>query len=317
LEVNMIENIVDANDLARVSTTAGQTMRKVKVLFLAANPVGTQLLQLDEEICQISAKLRAAECGDSLELISRWAVRPDDLLQALLEEKPHIVHFSGHGSSAGELIVLDDRGNPKRVSKEAIVSLFRTLTDNIRVVVLNACHTRSQAAAIAKSIDCTVGMNRPVGDEAAIVFAASFYRALGFGRSVKEAFELGKAALLLEGISEDQTPELLARKGVDASRLVLAAAPVTAMLGAEKLAVKGLPKRLGVLERVALVRDLSGLAPVDWATLVAAIEGAGPQVSSRVPVAEQVAELVRWAEGTTGPGLVTVGEAAKELSLRP
>ena len=75
--------------------------------------------------------------------------------------------------------------------------------------MLNACYSRPQAEALAQTIDCTVGMNRAIGDEAAIVFAASFYRAIGFGRSVKEAFELGKAALLLEGIPEDETPELI------------------------------------------------------------------------------------------------------------
>src|SRR4051812_43215152 len=190
-------------------------MHKVKVLFLAATPAGSQPLKLDEEIRQITAKVRAAEYRDSLELVSRWAVRPDDLMQALLEVKPHVVHFSGHGSPAAELILLDDRGDPKPVGQEALVHLFRTLKDNVRVVVLNACYSRTQAEAIAKTIDCTVGMNRPIGDAAAIVFAASFYRALGFGRSVKEAFELGNAALLLEGIPEDLTPELLTRPGVE------------------------------------------------------------------------------------------------------
>ena len=116
------------------------------------------------------------------------------LLQVLLEHKPEIVHFSGHGSSAQQLIFVDDQGNKKPVTKEALVHLFRTLKDNIRLVLLNACSTRPQAEAIAETIDCTIGMRKPIGDDAAIVFAASFYRALGFGRSVKEAFELGKAS---------------------------------------------------------------------------------------------------------------------------
>src|SRR5262249_48520453 len=120
-------------------------MDKVKVLFLAANPAGTQPLQLDEEIRQVTAKVRASEYRDSLELVSRWAVRPDDLMQALLEEKPHVVHLSGHGSSAEELILLDNQDKPKPVSKEALVHLFLTLRDNVRVVVLNACYSRPQA----------------------------------------------------------------------------------------------------------------------------------------------------------------------------
>src|SRR4051794_3554443 len=104
-------------------------MDKVKVLFLAANPAGTQPLKLDEEIRQITAKVRASEHRDSLELVSRWAVRPDDLMQALLEVKPHVVHFSGHGSSTEEFILLGDQGETRPVSKAALASLFRTLKD--------------------------------------------------------------------------------------------------------------------------------------------------------------------------------------------
>jgi hypothetical protein len=58
------------------------------------------------------------------------------------------------------------------------------------------------------------------------IFAASFYRALGFGRSVQEAFDQGKVALLLEGIPEEHTPELLVRAGVNASHMFLVEQPV-------------------------------------------------------------------------------------------
>jgi hypothetical protein len=289
-------------------------MDKVKVLFLAANPAGTKPLQLDEEIRQITAKVRASDHRDSLELVSRWAVRPDDLLQALLEVKPHIVHFSGHGNPAAELVVLDDRGDPKPVSQAALVYLFRTLKDNVRVIVLNACYSRTQAEALAQTIDCIIGMNRPIGDAAAIVFAASFYRAVGFGLCVKEAFELGKAALLLEGIPEDETPELLTRPGVDSAALCLIAPPATAGPDVGAPAAK-VP--LGVSGRLAIVRELSALSPAGFATLVAAIEGAGAQVSRHGTVPEQVAELIRWAESPTGHGLVIIEEAAKALRARP
>src|SRR5512144_2407093 len=96
-------------------------MSKVKVLFVAANPAGTQPLQLDEEIRQITLKVRASKYRDSLELASQWAVRPDDLLHALLEHRPDIVHFSGHGGRTEEaIILLDQNGLPKPVSTGAL-----------------------------------------------------------------------------------------------------------------------------------------------------------------------------------------------------
>src|SRR4051794_34439370 len=58
----------------------------------------------------------------------------------------------------------------KSVSAFALNRLFGVLKDNIRVVVLNACYTRAQADAIADVIDCVIGMNAAIDDEAARVF---------------------------------------------------------------------------------------------------------------------------------------------------
>ncbi len=196
-------------------------MGKIKVLFLAANPSKTGKLMLDEEIRAITEKIYASEFRDYLEVESYWAVRPDDLLQSLNRYKPHIVHFSGHGSQSGELILVDINGAPKPVDVRTLKALFTILKDNIQVVILNACYSRTQAEAIVEVINCAIGMNNAIGDQAAITFAASFYRALGFGRSIQEAFDQGKVALLLEGIPEENTPELLVKEGCDPSHIVL------------------------------------------------------------------------------------------------
>ncbi len=197
------------------------TIMKQKILFLAANPTGTTPLALDEECRQITEKIRAAAHRDSLELITRWAVRPEDLLQHLNEHRPHVVHFSGHGTATEEIVLLDKDKNPKTVPAPALKQLFATLKDNIRVVVLNACFSKQQASAITEVVDCAIGMNKAIGDDAAIAFAAAFYQAIGFGRSVKVAFESGKSALMLEGIPEEETPELICRTGVDPAAIVL------------------------------------------------------------------------------------------------
>jgi len=199
----------------------GISMNKIKTLFLAANPKDTDRLALDEEIREITSKIRAADYHDSIDLISAWAVRPDDLLQLLNQHKPQIVQFSGHGSEYGEIILTDNMGEIKPVSSRALKVLFTTLKDNIRVVVLNACYSKEQAESITQVIDCSIGMSDSIGDKAAITFAASFYRAIGFGRSIQDAFDQGIAALLLEGIPEENTPVLLARDGVNPSEIIL------------------------------------------------------------------------------------------------
>ena len=197
-------------------------IQKVKVLFLAANPTSTPRLAIDEEMRAIEQKVRAAEHRDALVFQSAWAVRPDDLLQLLNQHKPHIVHFSGHGSSQG-LCLAGDNGQERFVTIPALKSLFATLKDNIRLVFLNACYSREQARALVETIDCVIGMKESIRDDAATAFASSFYRAIGFGRSVQEAFEQGKVSLLLEGIPQEDIPELLVKDGIDAKEMILIA----------------------------------------------------------------------------------------------
>jgi hypothetical protein len=197
------------------------SIARCRILFLAASPEGTTPLVLDEESREIDHKVRSADYRDSLELVTKWAVRPDDLLLYLNQFRPQIVHFSGHGSKAEEILLMDANRNPTPVSKAALKQLFATLKDNIRVVVLNACYSRPQAEAITEVIDCAIGMKRGIGDNAAVRFAASFYRAIGFGRSVYDAFQQGRTALMLEGIPEQDTPELLARSAVDPKTIFL------------------------------------------------------------------------------------------------
>ena len=64
-------------------------------------------------------------------------------------------------------------------------------------------------------------MNEEIGDEAAITFVSSFYRAIGFGRSIHDAFEQGNIALMLEGIPEEHVPVLLSRPGINPATVFL------------------------------------------------------------------------------------------------
>ncbi|WP_159396861.1 CHAT domain-containing protein [Sorangium cellulosum] len=196
---------------------------RIKVLFLGANPRSTTQLGLGREVRQIEDKLRAAAHRDAVTFTSRWAARPDDLQQALLEERPHVLHFSGHGTQGDRLAFEDEAGEIAFVDKGALADLIAILKDNLQVVVLNACSSEPLAEALTQHVACAVGMHQPIGDLAATEFAASFYRALGFGRTVDEAFRLGCSALRLHQIPEHQIPRLKVKAGVDAASLRLVA----------------------------------------------------------------------------------------------
>ena len=193
----------------------------LKILLLAADP--TVSLRIDEEVRAIEQKLRSSKFRDAVQLCSRWATQPGDLQNALLEEEPVVVHFSGHGGGTAGIVLHSESGTAlRRVSSEALAELFATLKDNVRLVVLNACYSDEQAKAIVKEIDFVVGMADSIGDDGARAFAAALYQGLAYGKSVQIAFDLGRNELQLLGLTNDEdVPVLLTREGLDASAVTL------------------------------------------------------------------------------------------------
>jgi hypothetical protein len=206
-----------------------ETPEPVRVLFLGANPADTAALRLDQEVMGIDEALRCSRLGSRFELQQSWAVGDRELQDGLLRWQPDIVHFSGHGSREGRLMLegtsnFRDLGGPKPQAAprgedpqvQALARVFAAARGRIRCVVLNACHSEAAAQAIALQVGCVVGMSQSVADAAAVRFSWAFYNALGYGLSVKAAFEMGTAqmGLIALGQGQEDVPRLLAA-GVD------------------------------------------------------------------------------------------------------
>ena len=191
-----------------------------KILVLAANPKDTSGLRLDEEVRGIQQSLQLSKDRDRFELVSAWAVRTEDLMQQLVTYQPHIVHFLGHGTGEQGLVLEDSRGRSQRVPTRALSRLFQQVV-SVECVLLNACYSDTQGQAISQFVSCVIGMNQPIGDAAAVHFARGFYTSLGNGGSYEAAYEMGRAAIDLENISEVATPVLRTRAGkvIDGLRL--------------------------------------------------------------------------------------------------
>ncbi len=180
---------------------------KVRILFLGANSLD-EPLDLERDVRNIRTSLRLASERDNLEFHQEWAVTVDTLTQAMLENSPTIVHFSGHGLESG-IILREGQTESKVVSADALANLFRLFSDTVRCVVLSSCYSEHQARAIRLHIPYVIGMNEKIPDDAAIAFATGFYQAIGAGREIPFAFELGVAKIGLEGVSGMSIPVLL------------------------------------------------------------------------------------------------------------
>jgi hypothetical protein len=179
------------------------------ILILSANPKGTTPLRLDEEVREIKAGLKQSKYRERFQVEQAEAVTPRAVQDAMLEYRPQIVHFCGHGEGEEGIVLEGAEGRPQLVSAEALADLFGLFAEQVSCVVLNACYSEVQARAIAQHVGAVIGMNRAIGDRAAIEYAVSFYKALGAGEEITFAHKLGCNAIKLMGIDEALTPVLL------------------------------------------------------------------------------------------------------------
>lgn len=180
----------------------------IKILFLGASPINEDRLRLDEEVRNIEHGLKLASLRERFELKSEWAITTKSLQQAMLDEKPTIVQFSGHGHKGG-IAIEDMLGNSKLIDNSALGNLFELFKDNVQCVFLNSCYSESQAREIAKHIPYVIGMKDSVPDKTAMTFSVSFYAALGAGKDIKFAYKLGVVGIQLEGIGGSDIPILI------------------------------------------------------------------------------------------------------------
>lgn len=184
---------------------------RIRILFLSANPPGTARIRVDAELSRIATELRASAGRERISLSQRVAVTPSELLQAMLDEQPHVLHFAGHGA-AGGIILEGACGAPQQAPERALENLLLLFSDLLWCVILNACHSEAQARAIARRVPYVIGMSTAIPDAAAISFSTGFYKALGAGREIEFAYRAGLSSVQLEGLAGDDIPRMFRRE---------------------------------------------------------------------------------------------------------
>ncbi len=125
-------------------------MDRKKVLLLSANPANTDRLRVEAEFREIAECCQKSSLRDRFAIVTKGAVRIDDLQPILLQEVSRVVHFSGHGAAANGLVsghgaaanglVLEhDDGTWQLAPTEALADLFRILQNGIDCVKRSLC----------------------------------------------------------------------------------------------------------------------------------------------------------------------------------
>lgn len=197
--------IVGGGSSARVESTQGEnTIQPLEILMLTANPAGTTKLNLDKEFARISEKLQGKR--NQFNLTVQKAVSRTEFKEFTETKKPSILHFSGHGVQGGEqggiLVQNEDKNEYEIVSPEKLDSLFDYFKGefSMQAVVLNACFSQEQAAAIANHVPYVVGTTTEVIDEHAIAFSTGFYfKIVGSNLDFEQAFKSGRMEAVMAG----------------------------------------------------------------------------------------------------------------------
>ena len=192
-------------------------------------------LALDEEYRAIEYAIAESPYRDLIELKPKLACEVTDFLRVLNNEKPDILHFSGHGSGKRGLFFNNRNSHTKikiktkikvndnkeeelereigvdMVNAKHLKTLFGTAHSNLKLVFLNACMSTEQAEEIAKEIDFVIGMSDFIFDGTATILARQFYNSFASDRSLKESFEQASTIVSIQRPDEEYTPEMIMR----------------------------------------------------------------------------------------------------------
>ena len=191
--------------------------RKPDGSFGALPPVQSRR---DGEVSLLKAVLARSETAVRF----RSAVATVTELRSLLTVGCDALHFSGHGLPRSLSFELEGRAELTMVGHDRLEALFAAGGHRARLVFAAACKSEYAGRAFARHVPhvICVRVDARLGDRAARDMAEQFYAAILRGRTVREAFDIGVAAVGAAGaayllLPEDGDHDVPLVRGDDAS----------------------------------------------------------------------------------------------------
>lgn len=239
------QELSHAREVARLSTTTVRHIvvtppkpEPLRVLYLTANPEAKETeiinpdgstirqgtwLRVDAEVRLVRDAIRKSEFRDLVELDHRPAASWEDLLDGINDNRPHVVHFSGHGGLDGLLMDNGSVDDPAGVEMgyDLLRRTLKATNEPPKLLVLNACETTAGTDELLDAVPVVIAMQESISDQAASAFATAFYAALASAQPVSKAFDQSILRMGMVALGEVDTPLCSAVDGLDLDELVL------------------------------------------------------------------------------------------------
>ena len=214
----------------------------LRLLIAIAAPADRPGLKVGEEIARLDHALDELTSSGRIETVRLDHATLESLDSALLQTRPHILHFIGHGDFVGDegMLVLESDtvpGTADTIAGRQFAVLLRNHLTSLRLVFLNSCMGATSSrrdpfggvaqSLIRRGIPAVIAMQFPIPDKAAVALARHFYRYLAAGQPVDAALTSARAFLYARGFAVEWGAPALHMRTPDGRLFDLAAAPRT------------------------------------------------------------------------------------------
>ncbi len=214
LWLNIFNEIADRLSRPR-NLRHAPALQSTRLLVMSANSA-TAPLWIEKEAQAIRDGLYDAPDREAVLPFYCSAATPQQLMPQLDQHRPHIWHFSGHGSE-DSLGFVDEYGTEAFVEADVLLKVVQ-LAKHLRLVVLLACDSNELAKQLTEHVDAAIGMDGELSDADAPVFSKTLYRALAQNLPLQDAFDRAVLAVQMDG-GEYKIPQINVRSGIDISTI--------------------------------------------------------------------------------------------------
>lgn len=199
----------------------------LRVLYMTSSPDLDRPLRVDAEVNAVQRAIMSARHRLSMQVSYAPAVTPQDFFDRLNFERPHVLHFSGHGDDRALLFDNASVAEPAAapVGFDVLAAFLSATESPPRLLLMNACKSLAGVDLLLEAVPIVIGITDEIEDGAAAIFAVQFYSAIANGQPVGHAFRQGQTAIRHNLLSDEQAdlPVLAHRADIDPNSVRLVA----------------------------------------------------------------------------------------------